>query len=81
MDDYSKIKILGEFAYIGGNDLEKEGEYRWASDGTLIDHAVLPWQQPSKPSIENCMAIQGEYKNKKENIKCDNIKNFVCEIY
>jgi hypothetical protein len=68
--------------WLGGNDLEKEGKWRWSGDDSKLSYKS--WDinsiQPNGGTNENCLSIRGTmYNGKWSDDFCSNVLRFVCK--
>ncbi|CAL4121170.1 unnamed protein product, partial [Meganyctiphanes norvegica] len=72
--------------WLGGSDREKEGEWKWSSDGASTDGALVgnsgSWasSEPSNGKGEDCLYLKKTVKLPLDDRVCSNSYNFVCEI-
>ena len=69
---------FGVGAYIGANDIDVEGTWRWATSGDLVTFTDWnPAGEPTPGTTENCVGIR---HHQWYNHNCAEVLDAICEF-
>ena len=69
--------LATERFWLGGNELQKEGDWKWSDGSAFIYHN---WYPSNTSGNENCMELHNLSEKKWNDIKCDHKFMFVCKF-
>ena len=66
--------------WIGGNDLDKEGIWKWVGSGDPVPYSGWYCGEPNnRKGNQNCMVISIGYKGRFDDTMCDGEFSYFCE--
>ena len=66
------------YFWLGGSDRNIEGDWRWESDGGVIDSAFWGRGQPNDFGNQDCLAMQND--GMIYDYECEELRRFVCKL-
>ena len=73
------LEELGEWFWLGGSDRTEESEWKWDSDGELIDMARFwkPYEPRNEGGAEDCLVTDSHGFL---SLQCELLLSYVCNI-
>jgi len=65
--------------WIGVNDIETEGHYRWVGSGRVLTLSDWERNQPTPGTGDNCGRLEGQNAGQWVNDNCDSMQFYICE--
>lgn len=64
--------------WTGGNDVAKEGKYKWGTSGRDIVYTNWVSPEPNGGTNENCITV--DYRGDWATVRCGRYFLYVCEV-
>ena len=72
------IFIISDHIWIGANDLDVEGQWKWVSDNSIIEYNAWAPGEPNDQENEDCGHLRDE-NSEWNDIPCTKKLKYVCK--